>query len=50
MDSDLLDFADQAIKYGQTLGAQYCDIRAETQMRKSVLVENGEIELSLIHI
>ena len=46
MDSDLLDFADQAIKYGQTLGAQYCDIRAETQLRKSVLVENGEIEHS----
>ncbi len=46
MDSDLLDFADQAIKYGQSLRAQYCDIRAETQLRKSVLVENGEIEHS----
>jgi len=44
MDSNLEDLADKAIKYAIDSGAQYCDARAEQQERKSVLIENGEIE------
>ncbi len=40
----LQDFADKAIKYAQESGAQYCDARAEHQERKSVSIENSEIE------
>ena len=44
MDSSLEDLADKAIRYATDSGAQYCDARAEQQERKSVLIENGEIE------
>jgi TldD protein len=44
MNSELEDLADNAVKYAIENGAQYCDIRAEQQERKSVLIENGEIE------
>jgi len=44
MDSSLEDLADKAIRYAIDSGAQYCDARAEQQERKSVLIENGEIE------
>jgi len=44
MDSSLQDLADKAIRYAIDSGAQYCDARAEQQERKSVLIENGEIE------
>ncbi|MCH7877289.1 MAG: TldD/PmbA family protein, partial [Thaumarchaeota archaeon] len=44
MDSSLMDLADKAIRYAIDSGAQYCDARAEQQERKSVLIENGEIE------
>ena len=44
MDSTLLDFADRAIQYAATQGIQYCDARAETKTKKSLLIENGEIE------
>ncbi|MFB5620811.1 MAG: PmbA/TldA family metallopeptidase, partial [Nitrosopumilus sp.] len=44
MDSRLLNFADKAIKYSEKIGLQYCDARAEQQKRKSVLIENNEIE------
>ncbi len=44
MDSHLQDLADEAIRYAMNSGAQYCDVRAELQERKSVLIENGEIE------
>ena len=44
MDSSLQDLADKAIKYASKADAQYCDARAETQERKSALIENGEIE------
>ncbi|MDH3277707.1 MAG: TldD/PmbA family protein [Nitrosopumilus sp.] len=44
MDSNLQDLADQAIRYAEEIGVQYCDIRAETQSRKSILIENAEVE------
>ncbi len=44
MDSRLQDLADKAIRYAMDSGAQYCDVRAELQERKSALIENGEIE------
>ncbi|MCV0392483.1 MAG: TldD/PmbA family protein [Nitrosopumilus sp.] len=48
MDSSIEDLADKAINYAVGLGVQYCDARAEYQERKSVLIENGEIEHSKI--
>ena len=44
MDSHLQDLADETIRYAMNCGAQYCDVRAELQERKSALIENGEIE------
>ena len=44
MDSGLQDLADKAIRYAMNSGAQYCDVRAEQQERKSALIENGDIE------
>ena len=44
MDAELQDLADKAIRYAVDSGAQYCDARAEQQERKSVLIENKEIE------
>ncbi len=44
MDSSLQELADKAIRYAIDSGAKYCDARAEQQERKSVLIENGEIE------
>jgi TldD protein len=44
MDAELQDLADKAIRYARDSGAQYCDARAEQQERKSVLIENKEIE------
>ena len=44
MDSNLQEFADKAVKFAIDGGAQYCDVRAEYQEKKSVLIENQEIE------
>jgi TldD protein len=44
MDQNLQDFADKIIKYTDRAGVQYCDVRAEQQEKKSVLIENEEIE------
>jgi len=44
MDQELHDLADKAINYAVKSGAKYCDIRAEQQERKSVLLENNETE------
>ena len=44
MDSSLQELADKAIRYAIDAGAQYCDARSEQQERKSVLIENGEVE------
>ncbi len=44
MDSSLHELADKAIRYAIDSGAQYCDVRAEQQEKKSALIENGEIE------
>ena len=44
MDSNLQEFADKAVKFATDAGAQYCDVRAEYQEKKSVLIENQEIE------
>ena len=41
---NLHELADKAIQYAASHGAQYCDARAEKQTRKSLLIENGEIE------
>jgi TldD protein len=44
VDSKLQDFADKAVSYSRKLGIQYCDVRAEQQERKSVLLENNDTE------
>ena len=44
MDTQLQELADYAIKYSVDSGVQYCDVRAEEQERKSVLIENGQTE------
>ncbi|WP_371503741.1 TldD/PmbA family protein [Nitrosopumilus adriaticus] len=44
MNGILQDLADKGIRYAMDSGAQYCDIRAEEQEKKSVNIENKEIE------
>ncbi len=44
MDSRIHELANRAIQYATNQGAQYCDARAEQQTRKSLLIENDEIE------
>ncbi len=44
MDSSLQELADKAVSHAQNSGAQYCDARAEQQERKSVLIENKQID------
>jgi TldD protein len=44
MDSSLFELADKAIRYAKSNGVQYCDARAERQTRKSILIENGQVE------
>jgi len=44
MDSGLQDLADKAIRHAIDSGVEYCDARVEQQERKSVLIENGEVE------
>ena len=44
MEQKLQDLADKIIKYADKAGVQYCDVRAEQQVKKSILIENGEIE------
>ena len=38
------DIADKAVSYAVSNGVDYCDVRAEKQIRNSVLIENGQIE------
>lgn len=44
MDLILQDFAEKAVSYAQSSGVQYCDARAEQQEKKSVLIENRQID------
>ena len=44
MDTRLQDLADRAVKYAEQSGAQYCDVRAEQQERKSAAIEKNSIE------
>ena len=44
MEKRLQDLTDKIIKYAEESGVQYCDARAEQQVKKSILIENGEIE------
>ncbi len=44
MDSILQNLAEKAVSYAQSSGVQYCDARAEQQERKSVLIENKQID------
>jgi len=44
MDTRLQDLADKAVKYAEQSGAQYCDVRAEQQERKSALIEKNSVE------
>jgi TldD protein len=44
MDSELQEIADNVIRYVENEGVQYCDVRAEKQIRNSLLIENGEVE------
>jgi TldD protein len=44
MDSNLQELADKAIRFATDSGVQYCDVRAEQQEKKAVLIENQEVE------
>ena len=44
MEQNLQDLTDKIIKYAEKSGVQYCDARAEQQVKKSILIENEEIE------
>ena len=44
MEQKLQDITDKIIKYADKSGVQYCDARAEQQVKKSIVIENGEIE------
>ncbi len=44
MDFTLLELTDKAVEYSHNSGAQYCDARTETQDKKFVSIENGQIE------
>ena len=44
MSLELQELSNKAVKFAMDEGAQYCDIRAEKQEKKSILVENQEIE------
>ena len=44
MEQNLQDLADKIIKYTEQSGVQYCDVRAEKQIKKSILIENKQIE------
>ena len=44
MEERLQDLTDKIIRYADKSGVQYCDARAEQQSKKSILIENGEIE------
>ena len=44
MDQNLQDIADKIIKYLDQKKVQYCDVRADQQIKKSALIENNEIE------
>jgi len=41
---ELDDFAEKSMQYAIQVGAQYCDVRAETVQSDGFLLENGEIE------
>ena len=44
MDQNLQDISDKIIKYLDQKKVQYCDVRADQQIKKSALIENNEIE------
>ena len=44
MDSFLQDLTEKAVRYAQSSGIQYCDARAEQQERKSVMIEDKQID------
>jgi len=44
MEARLIELADKTIQLAQKLGITYTDIRAESQFRADVSIENGEIE------
>ena len=44
MDEVFENITEKAITYCQNSGVQYCDVRAEIQDKKSVLIENGNVE------
>lgn len=44
MSLELQELANKAVKFAMDEGVQYCDVRAEKQEKKSILVEDQEIE------
>ena len=44
MDQDLQDIANKIIKYLDQKNIQYCDVRADQQIKNSALIENNDIE------
>ena len=47
MEQELQDLTEKIIKYADKSGVQYCDARAEQQVKKSILIENGIIHRKL---
>jgi len=44
MELTLHDYAEKAVNFASSNGVQYCDARAEIQEKKSITIENGQIE------
>ena len=44
MSSVLYEYAEKAVEFAKNHGVQYCDVRAESQIKKSTVIENGLIE------
>ncbi|HEU5221801.1 MAG TPA: DNA gyrase modulator, partial [Candidatus Nitrosotalea sp.] len=44
----LEDYADKAVKFALDSGSQYCDVRAEVVKASGFVIENGEVENSVL--
>ncbi|MBI3253695.1 MAG: TldD/PmbA family protein, partial [Nitrosopumilales archaeon] len=44
MESNIEDFADEAISHALDLKCRYCDVRAEIITKEGLVIENGQIE------
>ena len=44
----LEDYADKAVKIALDSGSEYCDVRAELVTKSGFVIENGEVENSVL--